>query len=81
MFEHGETRKFASDYDIAQSFRDLFEEKDITPHDISLLRQERLVSLLTEKNNIIYEGVYTLAEKSIITLPNYEIFEKGIVRY
>ncbi len=63
MFEHGETRKFASDYDIAQSFRDLFERKDITPHDISLLHQERLAFLLTEKNNIIYEEAHTLAEK------------------
>lgn len=63
MFEYGDARKFAPDYDMAQSFQRLLEGKDIKPHDITLLYHERLEYLLMKKYNIIYEEAHTIAEK------------------
>ncbi|MDD6202468.1 MAG: hypothetical protein PUB13_05945, partial [Lachnospiraceae bacterium] len=63
IFEYGEDRKFAPDYDMAQSFQRLLEGKDIKPHDITLLRHERLEYLLMEKYNIIYEEAHAIAER------------------
>lgn len=63
MFEYGDARKFAPDYDMAQSFQRLLEGKNIKPHDITLLYHERLEYLLMKKYNIIYEEAHTIAEK------------------
>ena len=68
IFEYGEDRKFAPDYDMAQSFQRLLEGKDIKPHDITLLHHERLEYLLMEKYNIIYEEAHAIAESKY----NYE---------
>lgn len=39
---YGELRNFDSSYDMAESFRRLYEGKNILPHDLILLKHERL---------------------------------------
>lgn len=62
-FRNGEKKHFDPDYDMAQSFQRILEGKDIKPHDITLLRHERLEYLLMKKYNMVYEDAHSIAER------------------
>lgn len=61
LFRDGGKRKFSPDYDMAQSFQRLIGGKGIKPHDMTLLRHERLEYLLMKKYNMVYEDAHEIA--------------------
>ena len=54
---------FIPDYDMAQSFQRLLDGKNIKPHDIILLKHERLEYELMSKVSLSYEEAHVLTEK------------------
>lgn len=59
---YGGRKRFDPDYDMAESFRRLREGKNIQPHDMILLRHERLEYGLMQKTGRSYEKAHELAE-------------------
>lgn len=62
-FRNGTAKPFDPDYDMAQSFQRILDGKNIKPHDMILLRHERLEYLLMKKYNMVYEDAHEIAEK------------------
>ena len=63
VFRSGNVKLFDSDYDMAQSFQRILDGKNIKPHDMTLLRHERLEYLLMKKYNMVYEDAHEIAER------------------
>ena len=62
LFKDGKSKMFDPDYDMTQSFQRILDGKNIKPHDITLLRHERLEYLLMKKYNMIYEDAHKISE-------------------
>lgn len=62
LFRDGKIKMFSPDYDMAQSFQRILDGKNIKPHDITLLRHERLEYLLMKKYNMVYEDAHELTD-------------------
>ena len=60
---HGEIQRFDPSYEMAESFRRLSEGKNIQPHDIILLRHERLELELMRRYNCNQGEAHTLASR------------------
>lgn len=60
---YGELKRFDSSYDMAESFRRLHEGKNIQPHDIVLLRHERLESELMNRYGCTQSKAHALASR------------------
>lgn len=60
---YGGKKRFAPDYDMAESFRRLRYGKDIQKHDIVLLKHEHLEYGLMNKLHFQYDEAYALAEQ------------------
>lgn len=63
LFKSGEMRAFDPDYDMAESFRRILEGKDIKPHDLIMLKHEKLELSLIKKYNMTYEDAHDLANR------------------
>lgn len=61
-FQDGSVKRFDPDYHMAESFRRILEGKDIKPHDIVMLKHEKLELGLMKKYNMVYEEAHSLAE-------------------
>lgn len=62
IFQDGSVKRFDPDYHMAESFRRILEGKDIKPHDIVMLKHEKLELSLMKKYNMVYEEAHSLAE-------------------
>ena len=60
---YGELKRFDSSYDMAESFRRLHEGKNIQPHDIVLLKHERLEAELMNRYGCIQSRAHALASR------------------
>ena len=60
---YGELKNFDSSYDMAESFQRLHEGKNIQPHDIVLLRHERLESELMNRYGCTQSKAHALASR------------------
>lgn len=60
---YGELKRFDSSYDMAESFRRLHEGKNIQPHDIVLLKHERLEAELMNRYGCNQSKAHTLASQ------------------
>lgn len=60
---YGELRNFDPSYDMAESFRRLYEGKNILPHDLILLRHERLELELMQRYDYSQIDAHILASK------------------
>lgn len=58
---YGELRNFDPSYDIAESFRRLYEGKNILPHDLILLKHERLELELMQRYGYSQRDAHILA--------------------
>lgn len=56
-------KTFDPDYDMSQSWQRLRLGRDIKPHDLTMLRHERLEYQLMNKHNYYYEDAHTLTVK------------------
>ncbi len=75
--QYGGIRRFDSDYDMAESFRRLREERDIREHDLTLVRHEHLEQGLMKKFGFSYEEAHRLAERKYNYREALEAFKKG----
>lgn len=62
IFQDGSVKRFDPDYHMAELFRRILEGKDIKPHDIVMLKHEKLELSLMKKYNMVYEEAHSLAE-------------------
>lgn len=77
---YGELRNFDPSYDMAESFRILYEGKNILPHDFILLKHERLELELMKRYGYSQSEAHILASTKhnyTETLRNYEK-ERGL---
>ena len=77
---YGELRNFDPSYDMAESFRRLYEGKNILPHDFILLKHERLELELMKRYGYSQSEAHILASikhNYTETLRNYEK-ERGL---
>ena len=58
---YGELRNFDPSYDMAESFRRLYEGKNILPHDLILLKHERLELELMQRYGYSQRDAHILA--------------------
>mgnify|MGYP003304312703 CR=1 FL=1 len=64
LFEDGSIRKFAPDYDMAQSWIRLREGKNIQEHDMILLNHELAeANIMGKGTDIAYDSVHSEVEK------------------
>lgn len=77
LFADGEIKRFDPDYNMAQSFQRLLDGKNVQPHDITLLRHERLEYLLMKRYNIDYEKAHKIAEQKYNYASELKKFLKG----
>lgn len=77
LFADGGIKRFDPDYDMAQSFQRLLDGKNVQPHDITLLRHERLEYLLMKRYNINYEEAHKIAERKYNYTSELDKFSKG----
>ena len=60
---YGELKNFDSSYDMAESFRRLYEGKNIQAHDLILLKHERLESTLMNRCGCTQSKAHILASR------------------
>ena len=60
---YGELKRFYSSYDMAESFRRLQEGKNIQPHDLILIKHERLEAELMNRYGYNQSKAHTLASR------------------
>ncbi len=58
---HGEIQRFDSSYYMSESFRRLYEGKNILPHDLILLKHERLEAELMQRYGYNQSDAHLLA--------------------
>lgn len=78
VFKNGEVHGFEPDYDMAESFRRIFEGKNIKPHDIIMLKHEKLELALIKKYNMVYEEAHELANRKYNYQRALDEFLEGI---
>ena len=62
-FLQGEWKRFDTSYYMAESFRRLSEGKEIQPHDLILLKHERLELGLMKRYNYDYDTAHRITER------------------
>lgn len=60
---YGELKRFDSSYDMAESFRRLHEGKNIQPHDLILIKHERLEAELMNRYGCSQSKAHNLASR------------------
>ena len=60
---NGKIKKFDPNYDMSESFRRLSTGVDIQPHDIILLKHERLEYFLMRRYGYDYETAHSITER------------------
>ncbi|MBO4400770.1 MAG: hypothetical protein J5809_02875 [Selenomonadaceae bacterium] len=73
---YGELRNFDPSYDMAESFRRLYEGKDIQPHDLILLKHERLELRLMQRYGCGQSAAHILASKKYNYAENLRHWKK-----
>ena len=73
---YGELRNFDPSYDMAESFRRLYEGKDIQPHDLILLKHERLELRLMQRYGYGQSEAHILASEKYNYAENLRHWKK-----
>lgn len=73
---YGELRNFDPSYGMAESFRRLYEGKDIQPHDLILLKHERLELRLMRRYGYGQSAAHILASKKYNYAENLRQWKK-----
>lgn len=80
-FANGEVKRFDASYDMQQSFMRIRSNKNIQPHDITLLNHELAEAKLMKANpQMVYEEAHDIAEKQYnyaVELLEYKKSKKG----
>ena len=74
---YGEVKNFDSSYDMAESFRRLHEGKNIQPHDLVLLKHERLEAELMNRYGCTQSKAHTLASRKYNYVEALTAWQKG----